>query len=166
MPTFEVFRVFKVSELNKIGNYEDSYEEKLFIANNVFLSNCPLPCVSIYIKSKRVFKSYTVNGEYIGENQETDNTNKIKCSIIFNDLSFSDYLIYGTDDGMIKIRSFPDMNLINKYQAFESNEVECLEISFDKRYCYAWSKGGEISVIKDISVNEPEEIEQKKFKFK
>ena len=166
LPTFEVFRVFKVSELNKIGNYEDSYEEKLFIANNVFLSNCPLPCVSIYIKSKRVFKSYTVNGEYIGENQETDNTNKIKCSIIFNDLSFSDYLIYGTDDGMIKIRSFPDMNLINKYQAFESNEVECLEISFDKRYCYAWSKGGEITVIKDVSVNDPVEVEQKKFKFK
>ena len=67
---------------------------------------------------------------------------------------------------MVKIRSFPDMNLINSYNPFKSSEIVCLEISFDKRYCYAWSQGAEIAVIRDISVNDPTEVEQKKFKFK
>ena len=58
------------------------------------------------------------------------------------------------------------MNLINSYNPFEYAEIVCLEISLDKRYCYAWSRGGEIAVIKDISVNDPAEVEQKKFKFK
>ena len=81
-------------------------------------------------------------------------------------MSFCDYIIYGTDDGLVKIRSFPDMNLINYYKPFDCFEIVCLEISFDKRYCYAWSRGGEIAVIRDISVNDPTEVEQKKFKFK
>ena len=58
------------------------------------------------------------------------------------------------------------MNLINRYKPFDGYEISCIEISFDKRYCYAWSKGGEIAVIKDASVNDPAEIEQKKLKLK
>ena len=163
LPTFEVFKVINI--LKK--NLEENNEEKdSLIANNIFLSSSPLPCVSIFINSKRIFRSYTINGEYIGEIQETDNSNIIKCSIIFNDLNFCDYVIYGTDDGIVKIRSFPDMNLINSYTPFDSHEIGSLEISLDKRYCYVWSKGGEIAVIKDISVNDPVEVEQKKSKFK
>ena len=158
LPTFEIFRSIKISQ--------NSNENDLIIANNVFLSSSPLPCTTIFINSKRIFRSYTINGEYISENQETDNSSEIKCYIIFNDLSFCDYIIYGTDDGLVKIRSFPDMNLINYYKPFDCFEIVCLEISFDKRYCYAWSRGGEIAVIRDISVNDPTEVEQKKFKFK
>ena len=163
LPTFENFRTIKLSE-NKLSNYEE--ENELLIANNVFLSNCPIPCITSFINAKKVFKSYTINGEYIGENQESNETNRINCYIIYNDLSFCDYIIYGTDDGMVKIRSFPDMSLINCYKPFDCYEIVCLEISFDKRYCYAWSKGAEIAVIKDVSVNDPIEVEQKKFKFK
>ena len=163
LPTFEVFRVIKISEKNFGNNYD---ENELLVANNVFLSNCPLPCLSIFINSKRTFKIYTINGEYIGENQETNSTNSIKCSIIFNDFTFCDYVIYGTDDGMVKIRSFPDMNLINTYSSLECYEIACLELSLDKRYCYAWSKGGDLLEIKDIAIKEPSEVEQKKFKFK
>ena len=163
LPTFEVFKVINILKKNSEENNE---EKDSLIANNIFLSSSPLPCVSIFINSKRIFRSYTINGEYIGEIQETDNTNIIKCSIIFNDLNFCDYVIYGTDDGIVKIRSFPDMNLINSYTPFDSHEIGSLEISLDKRYCYVWSKGGEIAVIKDISVNDPVEVEQKKSKFK
>ena len=162
LPTFEIFRVIKIDE-NDMDNKFD--EEELIVENNVFLSYCPLPCISIFINSKRIFKSYTINGKFIGEIQETNNTKEIKCYNIFHDLSFCDYIIYGTDDGLIKIRSFPEMNLINFYKLYDS-EVACLELSLDKRYCYSWSKGGEISVIRDISVNDPNEVEQKKSKLK
>ena len=162
LPTFEHFRTIKVSQKD-IDNIE---QDEMIIANNVFLSSSPLPCIAFFINSRRVFKSYTINGEFIGENQESNNSNKITCYVKFNDLNFCDYLIYGTDDGMVKIRNFPDMNLINRYKPFDGYEISCIEISFDKRYCYAWSKGGEIAVIKDISVNDPVEVEQKKFKFK
>ena len=163
LPTFEVYRVIKISEKNFGNNYD---ENELLVANNVFLSNCPLPCLSIFINSKRTFKIYTINGEYIGENQVTNSTNSIKCSVIFNDFTFCDYVIYGTDDGMVKIRSFPDMNLISTYSSLECYEIVCLELSLDKRYCYAWSKGGDLLEIKDIAIKEPSEVEQKKFKFK
>ena len=163
LPTFEIFRSIKISKKYSGINYE---EDESLIADNIFLSSSPLPCICIYIKSKRIFKSFTINGEYISENQESNNSNEIKCYIIFNDLSFCDYIIYGTDDGMVKIRSFPDMNIINYFNPFDGYEISCLEISFDKRYCYAWSRGGEIAVIRDLSVNDPTEVEQKKFKFK
>ena len=161
LPSFEIFRVIKIDE----NDLEKNNKEELIIPNNVFLSNCPLPCICIYINSRRIFKSYTINGQFIGINKENNNSNEIKCYSIFHDLSFCDYIIYGTDDGFIKIRSFPNMNLINYIQIYDS-EIVCLELSLDKRYCYAWSKGGDISVIRDISVNDPSEVEQKKSKLK
>ena len=159
LPTLEIFRSIRIS------SKKDS-ENELIFPSNTFLSNSPLPCISIFINSKKMFKTYTINGEYIAENQETDTSSEIKCFIIFNDLSFCDYLIYGTDDGMVKIRSFPEMNLINCCKPFDCCEILCLEISLDKRYCYAWSKGGELAIIRDISANDPIEVEQKKLKFK
>ena len=162
LPTFENFRTIKV-QAKKTGNNE---QEEALVANNVFLSSSPLPCISFFINSRGIFKSFTINGDYIGKNKESGGTKKINCYIIFHDLNFCDYLLYGTDDGMVKIRSFPELNLINCYKPFDGLEISCLEISFDKRYCYAWSKGGEIAVIKDASVNDPAEIEQKKLKLK
>ena len=161
LPTFEVFRAIHLYESNSKDNFN---EEELLVANNIFLSDSPLPCVCTFFNSKKAFRSYTINGDYISEIQETNNANQIMCYKIFKDLNFCDFIIYGTDDGMVKIRSFPDMNLINYFSPFEGNEILCLEISLDKRYCYAWSKGGEIAVIKDASVNDPTEVEQKKSK--
>ena len=39
LPTFEIFRIIKISEKNFGNNYD---ENELLVANNVFLSNCPL----------------------------------------------------------------------------------------------------------------------------
>ena len=161
LPTFEAFRSIKISD-----NSNNNQEEESIVANNVFLSYSPLPCVSIFINKKKIFKSYTINGQYIGETPEDDDTNLISCSVMFNDLSFCDYVIYGTNDGMVKIRSFPEMNLVNSKDIYDGNEIACLEISLDKRYCYVWCEGGEITVIKDITVNDPAEVEHKKSKFK
>ena len=52
LPTFENFRTIKLSE-NKLSNYEE--ENELLIANNVFLSNCPIPCITSFINAKKVF---------------------------------------------------------------------------------------------------------------
>ena len=51
LPTFEIFRSIKISEKNAHNNY---VENELVIANNVFLSSSPLPCISSYINSKKI----------------------------------------------------------------------------------------------------------------
>ena len=46
------------------------------------------------------------------------------------------------------------MNIIgNTINVCPGNSIETLEISKDKRYCYVWSKGNEINIIKDITVS-------------
>ena len=149
MPSFDLVRSIKISVSNKNFFY-GNYDEEFYYANNVFLSSSPLPCVTAFISSKRIFKTYTINGEYVEEIQEDNNSNYIKCPIIFSDLNFQEYLIYGTDDGRIKIRRFPKMDLINNVSPSGCNEIISMDISQDKRYCYLWIKDNKIIVIKDL----------------
>ena len=135
---------------------EEETEEEQVYADNVFLSSSPLPCVTVYISKKKLFRIYTINGEFVGEEKEEDDQGSqcIKCPIIFKNLYFQDFLIYGTDKGCVKVRAFPKMNLIGKEISVTSgNSIEALEISKDKRFCYAWSKGNEINIIKDTTVS-------------
>ena len=135
---------------------EDSEEEDQLYADNVFLSSSPIPCVTVYISQKKLFRTYTINGEFISEEKEDDEYGSqfIKCPKVFKNLHFQDFLIYGTDKGCVKVRAFPKMNLIgNELEVCPNSNIETLEISKDKRYCYVWSKGNEISIIKDISVS-------------
>ena len=160
MPSFELVRSIKISVVNKnffYGNYDDEF----FYANNVFLSSCPLPCVTTFISSKRLFRTYTINGEFVEDAQETNNSNYIKCPIVFSDLNFQEYLIYGTDDGRIKIRNFPKMDLINNVSPYECNEIISMDISPDKKYCYLWIKDNYIIVIKDFNVDTNEDGKKK-----
>ena len=161
LPSFDLVRSIKISVANKnffYGNYDDEF----YYANNIFLSSCPLPCVTTFISSKRLFRTYTINGEFVEDAQEIDNSNYIKCPIIFSDLNFQEYLIYGTDDGRIKIRSFPKMDLINNVNPYGCNEIISMDISPDKKYCYVWIKDNFIIVIKDFYVDADED-EKKKF---
>ena len=64
-------------------------------------------------------------------------------------MNFHDFLIYGTEGGFVKIRSFPEMNLINSIKPFEGQEIKCLELSPDIRFCYIWSHKDKIAIIKD-----------------
>ena len=114
-----------------------------------------MPCVTVYISKKRLFRTYTINGEFVGEEKEDDENDSqfIKSPIIFKNLNFQDFLIYGTDKGCVTIRAFPKMNQIGNTINISDSSIETLEISKDKRYCYAWSKENEINIIKDVNVS-------------
>ena len=102
------------------------------------------------------------------EVKEDDDAGNIKCPLIFQNLNFKDFLIYGTSDGYVKIRSFPYMNLISSIKPFEGQEIKYLELSTDKRFCYIWSHKEKIAVIKDVNTStgfemkeDNEELEKK-----
>ena len=104
----------------------------------VFLSSSPLPCITAFISSRRIFRTYTINGEFVQDRQESDNSNYIKCPIVFSDSNFQDYLIYGTDDGRIKIRSFPNMDLLNNVEdviRIEADRINTNPKSYVEVYC-------------------------------
>ena len=124
-------------------------EEKEFLwAENIFISNYPLPCFTIYISKKKIFKTFTINGHLIGEITEDENAESIKCGTVFTSFNFQDYLIYGTNDGFIKIRKFPELDLIHKIYPFNNEKsIECLCISKDTRFIFCWSDSNEIAVI-------------------
>ena len=159
LPSFDLVRSIKVSIANHY--YANDDDDNLFYANNVFLSSCPLPCVVTFISSKRLFRIFTINGEYVGDIEETNNSNYIKSFVIFNDLNFQEYIIYGTDDGKIKIRKFPNMDLINNAQPSDCEDIISLDISPDKKYCYIWLKKNEMIVIKDYRLDIDEENKKK-----
>ena len=141
MPTLELVRSIKVKLTNKKMNN--------IYANNIFLSNNPIPAVTIFISQLKIFKSYSINGLEINEQEEEDYTKNINCSIIYNNVDFQDFLIYGTNDGLVKIRKFPEMEIINSINPFDGEPIETLTISQDRRYCYAWGKDNQIGLIKD-----------------
>ena len=157
LPSFSMVRSIFLSKgvdfkLN-FENFEQNKKDEYIYANDIFLSSTPLPCFTIYILEKHIFKTYSINGEFIYQEEESESTGSIKCPIIFKNILFNDFLIYGTEDGFIKIRSFPDMKLINSIKPFEGQEIKALELSPDKRFCYAWSHREKIVVIKDINTS-------------
>ena len=155
LPSYKLVRTIC---LNK--NQKENEKNNILYANNIFLSNSPLPCLVLYINSKRLFKSYTINGEFICEINETDNSSKIKCPIIYTNNNFQDILLYGTNDGFIKIRKFPEMTLINSISVFPEKEINTISLSQDKKYCYVWSSGSTIALIKEDSKIENNNIKE------
>ena len=151
LPSFDLVRSIKISEDN-IHSY----------ANNIFLSSSPLACITAFISSKKIFRIFTINGEFIGDNQINNTTENIKCPIVFNDLYFQDYLIYGTDDGRIEIRKFPEMDLKYNKQITEGNDIISMDISPDKKFCFIWSKDNKISIITDLTGTNNDNDDKKK----
>ena len=149
LPEFCLVRSIQTSK--KVSDADISEEEFIF-ADNIFLSSSPIPCLITFISIKQLFTIYNINGKYIGEVEESEDTKRLNSPIIFKNLEFQDFLIYGTDDGYIKIRSFPNMQIINMIKPFEGQEIKTLEISHDKRYCFAWSYGNKIVIVKDSTV--------------
>ena len=134
---------------------EEENSEQIY-ADNVFISSSPLPCITIYISKIKLFRTYTINGEFVSEQKEEDELGSIyiKNPKIFKNITLEDFLIYGTDKGYVKIRRFPDMKLIGeKFDVTHGIPIETLEISEDKRFCFVWSKGNLINIIKDIGVS-------------
>ena len=176
LPSFSLVRSIQVSKKVEVditnNDYEKSKKNEFLYAEDIFLSSSPLPCLVIYILIKKLFKIYTINGEYIDQVSEEKDSGNLKCPLIFQNLNFNDFLIYGTEDGFVKIRKFPDMNLISSIKPFEGQEIKTLELSPDKRFCYVWSHNDKIAVIEDANTRtgfemkennkEKEEIDEEK----
>ena len=176
LPSFSIIRSIQISQKDNIdindSSYEESKKNEYLYADNIFLSSSPLPCFVIYILIQKIFRIYSINGELIGKVEEEKESGNIKCPLIFQNLNFNDFLIYGTEDGFVKIRSFPNMNLISSIKPFEGQEIKTLELSPDKRFCYVWSHKDKIAVIEDDNTHtgfemkenadEKEEIEKEK----
>ena len=166
----ENIEMSKIIENNGLENYnnndkikeelfEEYKEQKCLYANNVFLSSCPLSSIVVFIQEANIFRTYTINGKFINETEETDNSSKIYSPIIYkNIINFHEFLIYGTNNGYIKIRAFPKMNLINKIKFYEDCEIKSLALSNDKKYCYSWAQGNILSVISDNIIADFQEL--------
>ena len=141
IPTFELVRAIYIPSL-----FKD--ESEFLYADNVFLSNSPLPSITVYISKKRLFKTFTINGHFIQDIKEEEGVNSIKSPIVFESFDYQDFLIYGTNNGLIKIRKFPEMELANSIKPFNNDKsIECICLSLDQKYCFAWSSSNEIAVI-------------------
>ena len=164
LPSFKMIRSIFIS---KISDYNSTFEEfekikkdEILYVNNIFISSGPIPCYTIYIAEKHLFKTFSINGEFIFQEEEDENAGNIKCPIIFKDLKFNEFLLYGTEDGFIKIRNFPEMKLINSIKPFEGQKIKALELSPDKRFCFCWSHKDKIAVIKDINTSTGFEVKE------
>ena len=131
MPKFKLVRCIKI--------LIDNNKNENIYADNIFLSSTPIPCISVYISSKKIFKNYSINGFPINEVKEIDNTSYITSSKVIHDLNFQEYLIYGTNDAFIKIRKFPELNLINSIEFINKNPIESFDISLDHRFCFVYN---------------------------
>ena len=164
LPSYKMIRSILLSKKSDYSLDFDSIEktkkDEFIYANEIFISSTPLPCYTIYISENNLFKTYSINGDFIYEEKEDETTGNIKSPIVFQNLNFADYLIYGTEDGFVKIRSFPEMKLINSIKPFEGQEIITLELSPDKRFCYAWSHREKIAVIKDINTSTGFEVKE------
>ena len=125
-------------------------KDKRIYGKFVFISNCPLPSITIYIPKSYKLKSYTINGTFINERYEDE---KIYSPKIFNTLNFEEYLIYGTENGHIKIRKFPKMDIINIINPNINKPILKIEISLNIKYCYVWCGGNQFYIINDESVH-------------
>ena len=134
-------------------NNNNSENNDQIYANHIFLSSSPIASVTLYNDSKKLFRSFTINGEHICDINETDNSSRIKSPIIYKNNSFQDILLYGTDNGFIKMRKFPEMTLVNSLEVFPGEEINSICISPNKKTCYVCSSDGTIEVIKDSEIN-------------
>ena len=151
LPSCDLVRTIYLNK--KSNNKYNTLDSNILFANNIFLSNSPLPSITVYISSIKTFISYTINGQFISEIKEIGNSYKLKSPIIYTNNNFQDILIYGTNDGFIKLRKFPEMILVNSIEPFPSQEINEVCISYDKKYCYVWSYGNVIAVIKVSDIN-------------
>ena len=146
LPSFNLIRSIYIPSL-----FKD--ESEFIYADNVFLSNFPLPSITVFINKKKMFKTFTINGHFMQDLKEEEEINNIKYPIVFTSFEYQDYLIYGTSNGLIKIRKFPEMELVNNVNPFNNGKsIECLCLSLDQKYCFAWSSSNDIAVISNCFI--------------
>ena len=169
LPSCQLVRSININISLKLNINTEKISENIFYefnnnlgiisADNIFLSSSPLPSIIIFISSKAMFVSYTINGGFINNIKETKNTNKITCYKKFKNFNFEEFLIYGTNDGFVKIRSFPKMDLLNYINIYDNYPIKVMELSEDKKCCYVWGRGDEIIVVVDNIISDFQKID-------
>ena len=154
---------FKLVRSIKVWN-EDPLN-KFTYADNIFLSDCPLPCIVIYNQEVNKYQSYTINGTPIdiskskkkkGSNLYMQSIPKIKQKkkltsyCVFKDRkNYNDYLFAGYSDGTIQLRTFLAMKKKQKFKVFDNKPIRLMELSL-KRATIAlmvWTEGNEYKFI-------------------
>ena len=118
-------------------------------AKEVFLSNAPLPSIIVFTNEKK-FITFSLSGRAIFEMEET--CSEVISPVMMRNNNFLDYLIYGTEKGMIKIRKFPKMELICELDTGKGKPIRTIEISSDMLFCFAWVEGEKLIVFKNKDV--------------
>ena len=118
-------------------------------AKEVFLSNAPLPSIIVFTNEKK-FITFSLSGRAIFEMEET--CSEVISPVMMRNNNFLDYLIYGTEKGMIKIRKFPKMELICELDTGKGKPIRTIAISSDMLFCFAWVEGEKLIVFKNKDV--------------
>ena len=67
---------------------EEEEETEEIYADKIFLSSSPLPCITVYISKNKIFRTYTINGEFVSQ-QKDDNIIIEKYKSKINDNNFN-----------------------------------------------------------------------------
>ena len=116
-----IYTVGKFQHVRSLKLHHLSY------ANDVYISNCPLPCIIAFNKKSNLMKGFTINGSDIllCENKSLiEKTVTAYC--YFKDEFFNDYLVMGTSQGYIIIFSFPLMKLENIIEVKKNTKIQLL----------------------------------------
>ena len=127
--------------------YVNIYREKdLKLMNSVYIDNCkldkvilissPLPSFVVYSIDRKQFRVYGINKK---TPIKIVNTNDIIISFkIIKDFSFSQFIVYGNDNGEVVIAKMPFLEEIKRQKIFASNEkVRWIDVSEDNKTIYA-----------------------------
>ena len=122
----------------------------------LLLSSNPLPCFLIYSNIISQFKIYSINGEFIKNEENKIDVieynkklydKKFISPIVYTNYNFMDYLIYGYID-VIVVRKFPLMEIYNyipiSHKTKELLFIKNIIISSNKKYIYIIINEGNI----------------------
>ena len=139
--------------------YVNIYRERdLKLMNSVYIDGCkldkvilissPLPSFIFYAIDQKQFRIYGINKR---TPIKTVNTNDVIISFkIIKDFSFSQFIVYGNDNGEVVIAKMPFLEEIKRKKIFASNEkVRWIDVSEDIKTIYAIGDKGELTVVCD-----------------
>lgn len=139
--------------------YVNIYREKdLKLMNSVYIEDCkldkvilissPLPSFVVYSVDKKQFMIYGINKK---TPIKIVRTNDIIVSFkIIKDFSFSQFIVYGNDNGEVVIAKMPFLEEIKRQKIFASNEkVRWIDVSEDNKTIYAIGDKGELTILCD-----------------
>ena len=106
----------------------------------MFLIANPIAAVICFSKKSGQFFAFSINGDLIGAERDSQST-LFTPKIIKN--FDEEFLAYGTEDGEILVRSLPSFKIKIKYSISETDKkgglpIKCFEFSNDTNSIFYW----------------------------